>query len=93
MIEIAYTKTVGSLKEAIKEKKKNTFEHVDADTLILWKVDITAGRFLKKNLGNVEFTDKQKLLPIERLSEYFSEPLLQRHLHIAIKAPPPGEYS
>ena len=37
-LEIAETKTVGALKEAIKEKKKPAFDHVVADTLNLWRV-------------------------------------------------------
>ena len=40
-LDIAGSKTVGDLKEAIKEKKKVAFEHVDADTLKLWKVGVS----------------------------------------------------
>jgi hypothetical protein len=37
-VEIANNKTIGALKDAIKEKKKPAFDHVPADTLDLWKV-------------------------------------------------------
>jgi hypothetical protein len=37
-IEIASTKDVGALKEAIKDKKKHAFDSVDADSLKLWGV-------------------------------------------------------
>jgi hypothetical protein len=37
-VEIAKTKTVDALKDAIKEKKKHTFDGIDADRLDLWKV-------------------------------------------------------
>ncbi len=37
---IAANKSVGSLKDAVKEKKKPEFDHVSADTLVLWKVSI-----------------------------------------------------
>jgi len=37
-VEIAKTKTVDALKDAIKEKKKHTFDGIDADLLDLWKV-------------------------------------------------------
>jgi hypothetical protein len=37
-VEIAPTRTVGGLKKAIKGEKKHTFEHIDADALVLWKV-------------------------------------------------------
>jgi hypothetical protein len=45
-LDIVDTRTVGDLKEAIKEKKKVAFKHVDADTLTLWKVStpISASR-------------------------------------------------
>jgi hypothetical protein len=37
-IEILSTKNVSALKRAIKDEKKHAFEHVDADTLVLWMV-------------------------------------------------------
>jgi hypothetical protein len=39
-LEIASTKTVSALKDPIKDKKKPAFDHVPADTLVLWKVSI-----------------------------------------------------
>jgi Crinkler effector protein N-terminal domain len=93
-VKILSTGSVGALKKAIKNEKKPGFDHIRADALILWKaVDITTSRSLKENLKNSEFTYEPQLSPIESLSEHFSEPLLQRHLHIVIKAPPPGECS
>jgi hypothetical protein len=37
-VEVPSSKTVGHLKEAIKDKKKHTFSGIDADLLDLWKV-------------------------------------------------------
>jgi hypothetical protein len=37
-IEIARTRTVGALKDAIKDKRKRAFEDVDSSSLVLWKV-------------------------------------------------------
>ncbi|KAH9058919.1 hypothetical protein EDB83DRAFT_2520665 [Lactarius deliciosus] len=39
-LEIPRAKTVGALREAIKDKKQPAFNHVVADTLILWRVSI-----------------------------------------------------
>ncbi|KAF8326121.1 uncharacterized protein EI90DRAFT_2820492, partial [Cantharellus anzutake] len=39
-VEISNAKPVGALKEAIKDKKKVTLQHVDADALTLWNVSI-----------------------------------------------------
>jgi hypothetical protein len=38
--EISKTKTVGSLKDVIKDKKKPQFDSIAADVLDLWKVRI-----------------------------------------------------
>jgi hypothetical protein len=40
-IEIMGSKTVSELKDAIKKKKEHTFQEVDADTLMLWKVSMS----------------------------------------------------
>jgi hypothetical protein len=37
-VEIGFDKLWGNVKDAIKEKKKNEFADIDADTLDLWKV-------------------------------------------------------
>jgi hypothetical protein len=37
-VEIASSKTVGFLKEAIKDKMKPAFDHIAANSLNLWKV-------------------------------------------------------
>jgi Crinkler effector protein N-terminal domain len=35
-VKIAGTESVGALKKAIKDEKKPAFDHVPADTLVLW---------------------------------------------------------
>jgi len=37
-VKIDTTESVFTLKEAIKDKKNNAFQHADADSLKLWKV-------------------------------------------------------
>ena len=37
-VEILETKYVSALKKAIKDEKSNAFQHIDADSLKLWKV-------------------------------------------------------
>ena len=49
-IEIADTKNVGGLKDAIKDKKKLTFQHVDADALVIQKVSLSVDESLKESL-------------------------------------------
>jgi len=44
-VEIASSKTVGFLKEAIKDKTKCAFDDIDAKSLNLWKVINARFRF------------------------------------------------
>ena len=90
-IEIAERKTVGALKDAIKDKKEHAFQHVDADALLLWKVSILVDRSLTKNISKLDFVDEGSLLPVEELSDVFSDSLSRKHLHIVVRVPPAGE--
>ena len=42
-VKIAKNETVGTLREAIKEKKKPAFDHLTADSLDLWQVSYLNG--------------------------------------------------
>jgi hypothetical protein len=42
-VEITNNKTVGALKEVIKDKKKHSFQDADPDSLDLWKVSYLYG--------------------------------------------------
>ena len=90
-VEIANSKTVGDLRKLIKEEKSHTFQHVDADTLVLWKVSVLVNRSLTQNLSNRTFADESPLLPVDELSEVFSDSPARRHLHIVVSAPPASE--
>jgi hypothetical protein len=46
-VDILRSKTVGHLKDAIKEKKGNALNHIDADQLKIWKV---SDRYLEGEL-------------------------------------------
>jgi hypothetical protein len=90
-IEIAENKTVGALRKAIKDEKRHAFQHVDADTLVLWKVSMPVSRSLTDNLSKFDFVDEGSLLPVEELTDVFSDSPARRHLHIVVRAPPVGE--
>jgi hypothetical protein len=90
-IEIGENKTVGALRKAIKDEKRHAFQHVDADTLVLWKVSIPVSRSLADNLSKFDFVDEGSLLPVEELTDVFSGSPARRHLHIVVRGPPAGE--
>jgi Crinkler effector protein N-terminal domain len=91
-IEIAESKTVGALRKAIKDEKRPAFDHIPADTLLLWKVSIPVNRSLHENISKLDFVDEGSLLPVKRLSGVFSDQLENEHLHIVVRAPPAGEF-
>jgi hypothetical protein len=91
-VEIAERKTVGALRDAIKDKKRPAFDHVPADTLLLWKVSILVNQNLTKNISKLDFIDESSLLPVKRLSKVFSDQPEDEHLHIVVRVPPAGEY-
>ena len=71
-VRITLDKDIGDLKEAIKEKKKLAFEHVDAHALDLWKVSIPFDEDFEQNLDALDMT--QRPLPGRRkLSSLFSQ--------------------
>ena len=84
-IEIANTKNISALKKAIKDEKKPAFDHVPADTLVLWKVDFLVDGILDENLRN--FIGEEPLLPLDKLSKVFSN-VHETDLHIVVGRPP-----
>jgi hypothetical protein len=83
-IEIAKTKNVGALKDAIKDKKKPAFDHVPADTLVIQKVSLPGDESLKGNLIN--FSGERLSLPLVKLSQVFSN-VNDTDLHIVVGRP------
>ena len=85
-IEIANAKNVSALKKAIKAEKQLAFQHVDADTLVLWNVSFPVDEVLEENLRN--FVGKKPLSPVHELSEVFSNMPKKKYLHIVVGRPP-----
>jgi len=91
-VKIARTESVGTLKKAIKEEKKVTLEHVDADSLRLWKVSIAVNSGFKEDLRKVELRDDDALSPVDRLSKVFLGQPEDGDLHIIVRSPPASEF-
>ncbi|KAG1847369.1 hypothetical protein F4604DRAFT_1594458 [Suillus subluteus] len=87
-VDIAQTQTVGDLRKVIKDEKKRQFDHVDADSLKLWKVDLPVDETIEHKLSNLTFDTKKSLLPVAKLSKFFSEQPNEEYLHIVIQGPP-----
>jgi hypothetical protein len=85
-IKIANTESVGTLKEAVKDKNSESFHNVDACSLTLWKVSIPKDR-LQQSLANLDVTDATSLLSMDDLDDIFSDEPPRKHLHIVVKRP------
>jgi hypothetical protein len=93
-VEIANTKSVSALKEVIKEKKKNAFQHFDADDLIVWQASILVRdrNSLKLKLKELNLLNENQLWDLQELKELFSEPPIKYHIHILVKLPTAREF-
>jgi hypothetical protein len=95
-IEVPPSKTVGYLRELIKERKKVYFNNVDTDALNLWGVSIPLDDNADVALKELVFEENgekgiRRLLPAKRLSSYFSDQPKEDHIHVVIE-PPSGEW-
>ena len=91
-VELPVNKNVGALKDAVKEKKKVTFQHVDADALEIFKVTIDADERLGATLHGLQLKDDPKngirhlSHPVERLGAIFND-IKEPHIHVIVKRP------
>jgi hypothetical protein len=86
-IKMQRTESVSALREAVKEKK-SSWDGVDADSLVLWKVSITVDQSLDKKLGELHLVDEGSLSPVVKLLKVFTDAPEEEHLHIVVKRPP-----
>ena len=103
-VEIEEGEAVATLKEVIKEKKRPHFDHILADSLVLWKVSLPYDRNLAENAKNLSLVDGlsqvsvtdpslnneqiQSLSSPQKLSNIFSELPMEEHVHIIVEPPP-----
>ncbi|KAG1837969.1 hypothetical protein DFJ58DRAFT_846251 [Suillus subalutaceus] len=90
-IKIAPTASVSALQQAIKDAKKPRFDHVAADSLKLWKVDLPVDDVLKRTLESLELNEMESISPVDEVLEVFDNAPQHKHLHIVIQCPPAGE--
>jgi hypothetical protein len=91
-ITIDKNKDVSELKEAIWDKKKNTFSNIDANDLILWKVNIPVSdkeKFkqldestIEDVLGGTKIDDAT-----DEIKDVYNKTPNKKHIHIIIENP------
>jgi hypothetical protein len=94
--------SIADLKKAIKEEKRPNFDHIPADSLVLWKVSLPCDQNLKWDVGDLHLVNDelpqspvahpddqiQLLSPDDKMSEVFLVPPIKKHVHIIVMAPP-----
>lgn len=91
-VEIESAKTVGQLKDAIKEKKSPEFDDIAADKLTLWRVSITLGPLKDRKpiiLSKVE--SATELDPGNDISDDFEETPPKKTIHVIVQRPLQGK--
>jgi Crinkler effector protein N-terminal domain len=100
-VEINGDKSVSTLRELIKEKKKHALQHVDADALEIFRVSFPIDDDLDDKLSTLKELQLEhnpekgihrlsNLNSVKRLKGVFVEPM-DEHLHVIVKPPPAGE--
>ena len=82
-IKITKSKTISVLRDAIKDKKRHAFQHINTDALFLWKVDIT----VDESIAEEYYTEEHSLSPMAKLSRVFLDQPIDEHIHIIVQAP------
>ena len=86
-VKIPKTDNVSTLKKLIKDEKKPIFDHIPADSLVLWKDSVPIDELDKLKLK----PDGEALSPVDELSELFSDKPARKCVHIVVRPPPAGE--
>ena len=81
-VKIHPAETVDTLKKLIKKEKIPAFEHIVADTLMLWRVSMPYS-----DIALAELPDGEVLMPVKKLSEISSNHKVGENIDIIIKLP------
>ena len=92
-LRVSRSQTVHYLRKAVKDEKKPALDHIATNSLDLWKVSMPIDKNVDAKLRviNLHHGPVKELLPTQRLSQVFSTPPLEDHLHIIVQLPTAGE--
>jgi hypothetical protein len=89
-VRIDKTLLVGDLTKEIKKEKENDFHNIDADKLILWKVNIPQINTMaiqKLILKDDKGKGIEKLWSASKISKFFSNQPADEHIHVIVESP------
>jgi hypothetical protein len=85
-VDIEKSKSIGHLKDKIKDKKSVEFRDVDADRLELWKVNISGDDGAA--LEQLVLEDNKKLWPLWKILKVFPAEPADENIHVIVKCLP-----
>lgn len=86
-VEIAKDETVDILKKLIKKEKEPKLNHIDADELTLYKVEILDDDYLVENTTQRMLEGLSPLKPTLELVDYFTDTPKDETIHIIVQVP------
>ena len=90
-VRVEKHETISGLKEIIKSKKQNTFDGIDANELIPWKINISFDELKQIIHENDSLTDiksmlnGEQLLPLDKIGKAFPNELADDHIHVIVQ--------
>jgi hypothetical protein len=84
LVRMKLSESVYDLKKAIQQERKNEFEAIDANQLVLWKTSIPIDDNFDQAIHDATFTYEGQLRPVT-LSDVFPVPPPQGHIHIVVQ--------
>ena len=89
-VKIGEDETVAALKKAIKEKCRPDFDHIPADSLILWSVSVPFNSSLYENVERLNLVEDKSLQLLDTLQDVFPSALASKTVHIVVEPPSPS---
>src|SRR5271170_2109070 len=84
-VDIEKDKSISHLKKVIKAEQPQTFANVDAKDIKLWKVTIPGDQ--DDQLRNLILQDRDELLAINDIGDYWPTSPPKKHIHVIVKLP------
>ena len=89
-VTIGMEESVDDLKEVIKERMKPSFDHIPANSLVLWNVKIPLDKHLKEAVDKLGLVGEESLSPSIKLLNVIPHQPADGHIHIVVN--PVGKY-
>jgi Crinkler effector protein N-terminal domain len=84
-VKLGMDDSVAALKNVIKKEKSPLFNHIPADSLVLWNENIPLDEHLKEAVDKLGLVNEKSLSPATRMSKIFPRQPEDGQIHIVVK--------